>query len=254
MGRRRLRILLFLLPFFAVMGYNTFCQQPNFSTLSHDGHFDSIEQRLQKHNIPLTRTGLLVALHEGDFEIRWLAAYELLRKYQADSIPDVSAALASEKNPLTRESMADMLAQAGVAEGIAALKSMCGDPNLYGYWRVKAADDLLRLQDQSCLSSVVSVIQDEVHDANGSFALEYSLSLAPRFKDLPVEDAHKLMAAAAQALSHSDLLIRLAAIRTFGEMGDPQAIPYLEKALLAESNLQATSELNANIEKLRPKK
>ena len=228
-------------------------QELDFSRLQHGGNFESVEQRLQKHNVSLTKPALLRALHGEDFELRWLAAQELIQLYKNEAIPDVLSALKAEKDPVAREIIAAILARIDEIHGFEALRSMCYDPNLTGYQRLAAADDLLTLQDQTCLNAVAEVIQSQAHEPRSTSAMLYGLSMVPRFQKLSPDDSSRLAIAAAEALKHPDLLVRTAAGRALAGLGDGSAIPYLEKAAVAESNQSAASELQGSLLRLRQK-
>jgi len=250
-GKYKLEILS-IMAFVAVTSCCICAQQPDFSSLTHGGPFESVEQRLKKHDVPLNKTGLLRALHGSDSEVKWLAASELIHLNGKDAVPDVVQALDAEEDPMARVLIANVLAQAQEPQGLAALKGMCNDAAVAGYWRMEAAEDLLNLDHQECLNSVADVLQATAQDANTEITLRHALTLLPRFRNLSAEDSEKLLTRRGM-LVNSDSLIRATAGRALGDFGNSAAIPYLDRTIAAEANRDTSTELKAGLERLKTK-
>src|SRR5271165_6174408 len=183
---------------------------------------------LTQHHIPLTKDGLLSALHSEDGEIRDLAAFQLEEQEGKEAIPDIVAALKAEQVPLTRVNMAAGLAYMGDQRGFESLKQDCDDQTLPMHFRLQAADQLLMAHGESCPQTVLLALQNTTFDGTEMADRAQALSIIPHFKkspDLSTDDSAQFWTLALKSLSDPAPFVRMQAGETLRWLGDEAALP-----------------------------
>jgi HEAT repeat protein len=217
-----------------------------------NGRRPTIEETLRGHNIQLTRPGLTEALHNADPEVRSLAAQKLAQDGAKDTISAISKALADEKVPETRTSLALALATLGDDQGLKALQDICRDPNMQPYNRLEAARFMIQHgQQEACLTTVVELLDRGTPDSRQTAAW-----IVPQLRDLSAEDSARVLQAALRALTANAPQVRSAASHALSTLKDSSVIPHLRAALASEQDQGVRSQMQTDLDKLekeRPK-
>jgi HEAT repeat protein len=211
------------------------------------GRFTSLKQLLRERNISLTEDGLLAALRNADFHVRYLAALVLAEEKATGAVPMIAASIAAESVPEARVNMSLALAQLGDQRGLAALRKDCGDPELAPSLRMYAAKYLLDLHTEGCLASVESVLRS----ATDPGARVLALSQLARFQHAGGTNTEDIVVPMAEALADEDPTVRVAASHGLVALGAPSALPYLEKAAVAERNESIRSIMLSDLRRLQ---
>ena len=207
------------------------CQDP--PTLV-EGPLPTAAQILTQHHISLTKDALLAALRNDDAEIRYLAAGQLADEHAQDAIPAIVEALKAEDMPQAKVNIAFALAQMGDERGMQALRQDCDATSLPMAYRLSAVLYLvLFLHDESCLRTVVEGYQQSPESGHRVQAL----SLIPDFKKLSANESALLRALLLSGLRDPDPGVRIEASDMLRTMGDVSAIPALEAAIAAETDV-----------------
>jgi HEAT repeat protein len=125
------------------------------------GKLMTFRELLQQRHIELTTASLVQVLKNPDDRVRYLAALVLAEDKSTEAVPQIESALKSEKVPETKVNMALALAQFGDQDGFAVLKSACDDRGTPASIRLYAAAYMLDLDNESCLSAVLEVLQSK---------------------------------------------------------------------------------------------
>jgi HEAT repeat protein len=190
-----------------------------------------VAENFALHHIPLTKDGLILALHGEDISLRMLAVYEVAEEGIKEAIPDLHAVFEAETDPNARICVADALAKLGDQRGIQTLEAYCDDKTAPLDARLNAAARLLNYQPKSCSKALLEGLQDDVYRGQ-------ALSMIPRFKELsPNESAHA-RAILLKSLSGGDSGVRLTAAGVIAEIGDVSNAPALEAAIAKEADPQ----------------
>ena len=212
-----------------------------------DGRLPTTEERLKRHNVASNAPALVQALRNPDSEVRYLAAQKLAEDKDKEAIPDIVRALDSETVPATQINMAFALAQLGDERGFTALTKSCDDQKIKPGLRVRAAGYLLNLNNESCLKAVMTVLRS---DADFDSRM-LGLSLLGRFHHISDEDSKSMCAAAVQALTDPTPAVRISASTALVALGNPAAIPALERAVDSETDEAVKSQMKSNLERLQ---
>ena len=211
---------------------------------------------LREHNIDLTETALVRALKNPDSEVRFLAAMKLAEDKAVDAIPAIKQAMAVEKAPRTRVSIAVALELLGDPGGRHELKMVCADgdfPPEFRLYAVRYMFDLGVERDDDCLHAaeeIVEIVDSEnrtVGDRNSA------LELLPRFRNLTTDESKRMFQLVVDRLHDPEPTVRMAASQSLASLGNIAAIPYLDAAIARESEEGTRSVFELNLKKLRTK-
>jgi len=210
--------------------------------------FPTLEEQLQQHGIALTKASLLSALHNPDVLVRYDAALKLAQDGQKDAVPAITEALVSEKQEQAIVNFAFALAQLGDQKGREALRDACSNRDVSNPVRMDAARLLLTLQDESCLSSVLDVL-----DSPNVAGRSQAMYLLPEFRTLSKADSDRSLNLLVKALNDPSASIRIIASDVLGKLGKTAAIPYLEAAVAAEQDDDVRSQMQTDLRSLQVK-
>jgi HEAT repeat protein len=213
----------------------------------HDGRLSTTEESLKRHNVGLTSPALIHALGNSDSEVRYLAAQKLAEDKNKEAIPEIARALDSETVPATQINIAFALAQLGDNRGFIALSKSCDDQKIQAGLRVRAAGYLLNLNNESCLQAVMAVLRSDADFDSRMLAL----SLLGRFHHISDEDSKSMCAAAVQALTDPTPAVRISASTALVALGNPAAIPALERAVDSETDQAVKNQMRSNLKRLQ---
>jgi len=209
----------------------------------------TFKELLRERHVELTTPSLVEALQNPDPHIRYLAALTLAEDKSIDAVPSILDALKSEKNPEARVNIAFALAQFGEEKGFVALRSICRDRDVPVYLRIYATKYTLDLDDKTCLSAALDVLQSK--DGVGVRVL--ALSQLSRFRHASENDSQRIVSATLKALADPAPEIRIAATDTLSSLQSARAIPALENALAKERDDTVRSHIETTLELLRDK-
>jgi hypothetical protein len=171
-----------------------------------NGRGPTLAERLQQHNIALTTSALVAALRSSDTEVRELAALKLAEDGAKETIPSIEEALTAETAPRAKVNIAFALAQLGNQRGTSALAGTCHNAALKPGPRLLAAQYMLDLSSNACLTAVLDVLQSrDEDDASYRFLNAYS------HREVIEEQQHDLTLLAETPQILSDLLDFMAA-------------------------------------------
>jgi len=208
---------------------------------------ETFAEFLKRHNIELTEAGLVAALKNPDPEVRDNAAAELAGEKVLTAIPAMKEAFAAEKDPGMQVNIAYAIAQMGDKDGSVALKRLCDTAPASP--RLKAALYMLRLNDESCLDAVMSILRAE---PGGDHAhVEAALSLVSSFHNLEPLDEQRLIALTVKLLADPSPSVRMTASQALEQVGDTDVVPSLKKAIADETDQVARSFMQAELQKLK---
>jgi HEAT repeat protein len=190
------------------------------------------EQVLQEKYQPLTKDALLAALHDGDPDVRGLAASMLAARRYQDALPLIWAAFAKETVLGNRVTLALAAARLGSKQAISALKAECGNTHDPEDIRMMAATAAVYVGNEDCLDSVLVVLRARDDRA----AVLEALSLLPHFTRAPSEKMQEIRQISGALLTSEDFATRTAAIEVLGKLGDGSSILDLEGALSEEQD------------------
>jgi HEAT repeat protein len=212
-----------------------------------DGRLPTTEERLKRHNVSSNTPALVDALRNPNPEVRYLAAQKLAEDKNKEAIPEIARALDSETVPATQITIAFALAQLGDTRGFVALSKSCDDQAIRASLRVRAAGYLLNLNDESCLKAVMAVLRSDVDFDSRMLGL----SLLGRFHHVSDEDSKSMCAAAVQSLNDPTPAVRISASTALVALGNPAAIPALERAVDSEMDQAVKNQMKSNLERLQ---
>jgi HEAT repeat protein len=206
----------------------------------------SVEEELQRHGIDLTEASLVAALANEDGKVRGLAAQRLADVKATNTIPAIEEALSRESQPLVKANIAYALAQLGDSKGRDSLEQTCQSGDVAPWFRMFAAQYLLTLGVETCQGPVLDLLS-----GNDDEGRAQALSLLPRFHDLDAKERVKMLQRARLCLLARTPAVRMAASQALRELGGVAAIPYLERAITAETEDAVRSWLQADLVKLQ---
>jgi HEAT repeat protein len=106
---------------------------------------------------------------------------------------------------------------------------------------------LLSLNNESCLKAVMTVLRSDADFDSRMFAL----SLLGRFHHISDEDSKSMCAAAVKSLTDPTPAVRISASTTLVTLGNPAAIPALERAVASETDQAVKNQMKSNLERLQ---
>jgi HEAT repeat protein len=214
----------------------------------------SDEQILEQHHIALTTPSLVEALRSDDPMIRRLAAKVLSTHYPKEAIPDIEQAMFRESNNPTRMSMAFDLARLGDQAGRQMLVDECHDTSKWGSERIAAAWDMSVIHDDSCVDSVLEILQSNSnpHDTR---AKTEALELVPTFiGHLSKQDSDWVLELVANGLEDPWPGVRVTASEMLDRLEYVAAIPRLKGAIAREQDQSCRGELERHLKQLQRKR
>lgn len=210
------------------------------------GGLTTVGQCLQEQHIPLTKNGLLTALHSGNTTISNLAAAQLALQGVKEAIPDLVELLEAKSEPGERTSLADALAQLGDDRGVQTLRHYCDDPTVPMRNRLYAAERLTRYQPKSCPETLIEGLQDD------TFRVQ-ALGMIPDFRALTPNESAQVRALLLSSLHDREFIVRLQAAQTMEALDDVSLIPPLQIAMAKESNPSVREAMRYAIESIQKK-
>lgn len=215
-----------------------------------EGRLNTLGDLLQQHHIALTNDALIEALRNRDLEIRWLAAQKLAEDKATDSIPYIIAALRSDRTTSrSKVNIAFALAELDSEEGYRTLSEICIDTKVQPHLRLLASRYLLIFGKQTCLSSVIDVLQMQADDDLRAEALQ----LISRFAKVAGNDRNKIGEVIANYLVNESPTLRLNAAIALANVGDPAAVPALKAAIEREKEAAVRSQMEDDLRALERK-
>jgi HEAT repeat protein len=202
---------------------------------------------LQDHHIALTKDALVSALSNPVSGVRSAAALALAAQGEKDAVPSILLALAAETFPGTRIHLATAASKLGADEGVAALKTMCGDQSWSAVLRMSAAWAMLVAGREDCLSNVLEVIR--FHD-DGQ-ATSQDLNLLTWFKRAPVREMPEVRNLVRMSLRSTDPDVRMKASYVLRKWGDSSAMEDVRSALAVEHDETAREVLARDLKALQ---
>lgn len=211
------------------------------------------ETILKAHRIPITRKAIFEALAGNDETVRGAAAEVALNRWPKDAIRPVERAMLKESDVYARIWMANDLFALGDPLGREMLVRVCHDMAEPGSARMGAANDLVRLKDDSCLESVFNTLESAT-DLRDTVAKEDALELAPELiRHFGPQRYQSVLQLVIRALGDSWPSNRTTASRVLAQIGDPAAIPSLEAAMTEEKDETRRSILLDSLQVLKMK-
>jgi HEAT repeat protein len=163
------------------------------------------------------------------------------------SVPLITQALESEKDPQVQLNMATALSSFGSPAGRQALLRLCDDASLSENLRLDAASRVVNSDDPGCLASVTDILQQ----ATNPVIKTYALSTLARSKAIPASLAPSVHAALLASLQDSDPIIRSDASKCIAALNDKSAIPELEAAIAREPDESTRKHMQAALAVLK---
>jgi HEAT repeat protein len=211
-----------------------------------DGRLETVSEALRRHNIEHTEPALVAALQNQDPEVRELAARALADDGAKHTIPSIKDALSTETVPTNQANIAFSLARLGEEGGRETLKKMCSDATEPEWLRMLAAVNMRSLNDDSCLPSIMQVLQSR----GNPDGRKQALYLVPSFSHLPAQSFRPLLDLVEKELSDPESGVRMTASSVLGQIGDVSAIPYLRKAIAREYNEGCREQMRMDLKNL----
>jgi HEAT repeat protein len=243
-NRMCLRGIVFIFVAASALATRTFCQDTVSASV---GGPASTAGLLKVHHVDLTTESLVRALKNPDAQVRYLAAEKLAEDNKREAIPSIAVALTAESAPAARVNIAYALAMLKDDRGVTALNAQCENSDIPGFLRVRAAGYLLNLHSESCLDSILGILESGADPDSQSQAL----SLLPEFHRASNEDSQRIFDLVVKGLAEQTPAVRIEASITLGRLRNTSAIPYIESAMGNEKDEAVRSQMQAAIEALQ---
>jgi HEAT repeat protein len=203
---------------------------------------------LWQYGVSNTIPSLRVALNNEHFEVRSLAAGLLAEDKDLEAIPLIQDALAKETDPRVTLSMRQALTTLKAWQPAPLLMKTCNDPNVDHIARLEAANRLLDLGGNQCLSSVLDLLDQSTDPPSRELSLQYlrKLSVAPPTAYMP-----KLQAFLLAELRDPVPMSRQYASDVLSLWGNQNAIPALEAAIAVETSVPTRDHLEESLIRLK---
>ena len=206
---------------------------------------ETLEDALKRYHIQLTEEGLTNALKNPNPEIRWLAAQKLAKDRAIDKVPFIKAALERDRGVFPNEAnIAYALAELGNQEGIERLRLLCSgnDPAV----KLHAATYLANLRDDSCLDSIVGLLQS-TKQSEIKIAV---LSLLTRFRSVPSDRRTIIHSKILELLGDDGAAVRMGASDALVVFGDRSDMVRLQEAIKNEKEPGVRSQMERSLQRL----
>ncbi len=209
----------------------------------------SCERVIQCHHFRTSEQGVIAALDSDKAQLRACASLVLSDRWPKDAASPIEAAMLKESDQLTRVGLAWDLARLGDNAGREMLVSECHSVSEWGSTRVQAARWMSELHDDSCVDSVLDVLQA---DSDPQDDAKYpALDLVPSFIGrLTAQDSRRVLALVEKALDDPSGIVRLTASQTLVRLGDISAIPRLQAAAAKEQEETIRSSMSSDVKDL----
>jgi HEAT repeat protein len=189
-------------------------------------------------------------LKSPDAQVRYLAAEKLAEDGVQEAVPSIAEALSTEEVPATRVNIAFALALLGDEKGVSSLKAACGDADVPGYLRIRAARYLLDLHNEDCMNAVLGMLDSNADPDSQTQAL----SVLPSFQHVSQKDSQRIFDVVVRALEDPTPAVRITASVALGALGNPSALPYLQTAIANERDEVVRSQLESTVRDLRQRR
>jgi len=223
--------------------------QAQLSASSENGRLPTLTERLKQYGVASTPSALSLALRSSEAEVRGLAANKLAEDKVKDAIPSIEQALDVENDEGTKINIAFALAQLDDRRGTDTLRTSCKNTSLNAGSRLRAARYLLRLNDESCLSAVVKIVQSQ--SASESDYRAEAISLSADFDRVSKADSKRIGMIVAASLADPEPGVRISASDALVRLGKADAIPALRNAIKVEREESVLLQLNAALQSLQ---
>jgi HEAT repeat protein len=208
------------------------------------------EQVLRSHHINLTKQGVIAALGSDDAEVRKYGSRVLSNHWPKSAPSPIEAAMLRESVEFNRVSMAFDLAKLGDSAGREMLVSECHNTSEWGSTRMMAARYLSELHEDSCVDSVLDVLQAD-SDPQDTNSKTDALELVPSFIGHPTgQDSRRVLELVAKALDDPALGVRLTASNMLVRLADVSAIFRLQAAIEREQDETVHSAMIKDLKRL----
>ncbi len=215
---------------------------------------DMPEQLLKSHHIALTHWSLVAALRSDDAEVRKLTAGILANRWPNDTASAIEEAMLREPVIRNRIWMAFDLAKLRNHTGREMLISECHKRGNWGSDRMLAARFMSDLHDDSCVDSIIDVLQSN-SDPNDTVSKEEALDLVPNFiEHLTQRDSQRVFELVANALDDPAPGVRMDAGDVLVRLGDVTTIPRLEAAIARKQEETCRGALDRDLKQMQKAK
>jgi HEAT repeat protein len=174
------------------------------------------------------------ALYDNLPDVRSLAASKLAFAREKDTIPFILAALARESIPVAKIGFASAAAELGVQDGFAALRSMCGGPAWSRVRRMNAANMMVALHNEDCLSDVLDILKSRDESQIVDEGAISALCVLLRHSHVPAQELPEIRRLAAAYLRSDNDATRVYASDVLARFGDLSSADDLRRAFPIE--------------------
>ncbi|HZS54904.1 MAG TPA: HEAT repeat domain-containing protein [Bryobacteraceae bacterium] len=209
----------------------------------------TIDQQLQDHKISPNRSDIIQALQSLDGEVRALAALKLANDKDANAVPHISDAFRNERVPEVEIQLAFALAELGEKSGTTSLKTLCDDKSQSVSIRLGAAQNLLGLHNQDCLSAVLEILKNNTESGSQANAL----GVLSGFREALKQHPQVIVDPIVKSLSASSPYVRISAALALENLTALSAIPELEFALAREQDEGVRAQMELDLAILKRK-
>jgi HEAT repeat protein len=212
------------------------------------------EDALKSRGINTDPASLISALTSIDPVVRSMAANKLAEDRVAAAIPQMEAALSTEKDPQTRIGIAGALSVLNDPIGIESLQAMCTDPKLPTRFIIESASHLqiIRLPSGVCAETILSSLRIE---GDAPYRASAVSILSAMYREVPPEQANRILSAIETLPKDraQQLNVRLLASHALVQIGAPSSIEALRVAVTGEWDATMKSALQADLDTLQKK-
>lgn len=204
-------------------------------------------QILSAKGVLNTASGLRNAIQDPRPEVRGLAANEVARRNDRESIPSIVNALARSSNSLERENLAQALLTFGDPAGKAGMESVCEDRSAREDLRMIASIQLFDAGDDGCVNGVIDVLSSTSDHSIRSSAMDLLIKARP-----PLSSEQRALLAAGLRNSLKDRLpaIRKKASGCIASFDVRDAKESLEDAMARETDSPALTKMQGDLRTL----
>jgi HEAT repeat protein len=198
---------------------------------------------LERHNIPLTESALIVALQDPDGEVRSLAAAQLAAMDDHAALKNILRAVQDERDPQVQVNLAGASTWLGSRVGLEQLERMCADINVPSATRLDAARYVSNKSLPTCFPAVQEIARTEQDPDIRVLAIMAAASYRGQ--------AERAQTVAISALADVDASVRIAAADALRSLRATNAIAALNRALQSEGDETAREHMRETIRVLQ---
>jgi hypothetical protein len=210
------------------------------------GGLETIKAGLARHKIALDFDSLVIALHNPDAEVRWLAAARLEDDKAVSAVEPIEKALSVESVLRARINIASSLTSLDPARGVPVLSNICKDQGTPDWAKLEVASKLTTYHNIDCISAV----EDIATYTSETDTRRLALSILPTLSKLSVLDHRHIIEIESTFLEDKDPLVRMSASESLGLSGDRAAVPALQNRLQTETNEQVKDQIKQSLARL----